>query len=288
MKRPIAFDTVERIGGASVLDGAAKAAAGQVRSLLSAGGVKDALSGTWLGHPVHPMLTDVPIGSWTSATVLDLLGGARADPAARRLIAVGIAAAVPTAVTGLSDWSDSEMGDAHVRRVGIVHAAANVGALGLYGASLVARLRGRRGGGVRLGVAGLGVLTVGGLLGGHLSYARGVGVDTTTFDSGPTEWTPVLDASMLADDRPTQATAGTVEVLLVRRNGTIYALADRCNHRGGPLHEGELVDGCIQCPWHGARYHLESGSVARGPATYAQPRYEARVQDGRVEVRAAA
>ncbi|MEA2151696.1 MAG: hypothetical protein QOD69_3526 [Solirubrobacteraceae bacterium] len=285
--RPRAHALSEKLAELGALDGPAKAVGSKVRQLLPAGPVKDALSGTWLGHPLHPLLTDVPIGTWTSATILDLVGGESGRPAARRLIGVGLLAAGPTAWAGWSDWADSEVGDEEVRRIGIVHAAANGSAALLYGASLIARRRGAHATGVLLGLAGAGAMGAAGWLGGDLTYARGVGVDQTTFDSGPQDWTPVLDASMLVDDRPATATVGDVEVLLVRRNGTLHALADRCNHRGGPLHEGDLVDGCIECPWHGSRFRLDDGSVERGPAVYPQPRYEAREHEGRVEIRAA-
>jgi nitrite reductase/ring-hydroxylating ferredoxin subunit/uncharacterized membrane protein len=287
MTRPRAHAVSEAIGSLSALDGPAAALAKQIRKILKPGPVKDALSGTWLGHPLHPLLTDVPIGTWTSATLLDLLGGRASRPAAQRLIGVGLLAAAPTAWSGWSDWADSEPADDQVRRIGIVHASANGVAAALYGASLVARRRGAHTTGVLLGLAGASAVGAGGWLGGDLAYARGVGVDETAFARGPEDWTPALDASMLADDRPATATVGDVEILLVRRNGTIHALADRCSHRGGALHEGELLDGCIECPLHGTRFRLDDGSVERGPSAYPQPVYEARERAGRIEVRAA-
>ncbi|MEA2157063.1 MAG: hypothetical protein QOE11_3203 [Solirubrobacteraceae bacterium] len=283
--RPRAHVLSEQIGSITALDGPAAAVAKQIRKLVPAGPVKDALSGSWLGHALHPLLTDVPVGTWTSATLLDLVGGEGSRTAARRLIGAGLLAAAPTAWTGWSDWADSEMGDEKVRRIGIVHAIANGGAAALYGASLVARRRGAHATGVMLGLAGAGAMGAGGFLGGDLAFARGIGVDQTTFQDGPQDWTPALDASMLLDDRPAVATVGDVSVMLVRRNGTIHALADRCNHRGGPLHEGELVGDCIQCPWHGARYRLQDGSLERGPATYPQPAFEVREHEGRIEIR---
>jgi nitrite reductase/ring-hydroxylating ferredoxin subunit/uncharacterized membrane protein len=287
MTRPRSRELIEAIASLSALDGPAAALAKQIRAILKPGPVKDALSGTWLGHPLHPPLTDVPIGTWTSATLLDLLGGKASRPAAQRLIGLGLLAAGPTAWSGWSEWADSETGNDHVRRVGIVHASVNGIAAALYGGSLLARRRGAHTTGVLLGLAGLGTVGTGGWLGGDLAFARGIGVDQTAFDEGPQDWTPVLDASMLVDERPAAATAGDVELLLVRRNGTIHALADRCSHRGGPLHEGELVGDCIECPWHGSRFRLDDGSVERGPTAYPQPVYEAREHAGRIEVRAA-
>jgi len=287
MRSPLGHAISESIGSLEVLDGPAKAIGRQIRKLLPAGTIKDVLSGTPMGHPLHPLLTDVPIGTWTSATMLDIVGGRDSERAAEILIAIGIAAAGPTAVTGWSDWADSEPGDDVIRRIGIVHAVSNVSALVLYAASLAARRSGNRTAGVALGLAGAGALGAGGWLGGDLAYARGVGVDQTIFNSGPTDWTPVLDASMLLENRPAHATLANLELMLVRRNGTIYALDDRCSHRGGALHEGDLVEDCIECPLHQTRFRLEDGSLERGPSTYPQPVYEARERDGRVEVRAA-
>ena len=288
-ERPSADALIERIvATTAALDGPASVLAKKIRGLLpSGGGVKDVLSGVPLGHALHPLLTDVPIGSWTSATILDLAGGKASRPAAQKLVGVGLAAAAPTFVTGWTDWADTEPGNDTVRRLGIVHAVSNGTAAVMYALSYAARRRGAHTQGVLFGLAGAGALGAGGWLGGDLVFARGVGVNQTVFDAEPQDWTPALDASMLEDDRPAHAIVGDLPLVIVRRNGTIYALADRCSHRGGPLHEGELDGDCIACPWHGTRFRLEDGSVERGPSAYPQPVYEARVSDGRVEVRAA-
>lgn len=287
-ERPRARELSERIASIAALDAPASVIAKQVRDMLpSGGGIKDVASGTSLGHPLHPLLTDVPIGAWTSATLLDLVGGKASRPAAQKLVGIGLAAAAPTALTGWTDWADTEPGNDPVRRLGIVHAAANVTAALLYGLSLAARRRGAHATGVLFGLAGAGAMTAGGWLGGDLAFARGVGVNQTLFDAEPEDWTPVLDASMLGDDRPAHAVVGDLPIVVVRRNGTIFALADRCAHRGGNLHEGELEGDCIVCPLHGTRFRLEDGAVERGPSVYPQPVLEARVSDGRVEVRAA-
>jgi nitrite reductase/ring-hydroxylating ferredoxin subunit/uncharacterized membrane protein len=276
----------EQIGAVEALDAPAKAIAKQIRNLLPAGGgIKDVLSGTWMGHALHPLMTDVPIGTWTSASLLDLFGGRASRPAAKKLIGVGLVAAAPTAWTGWSDWADTEPASDEVRRIGIVHALVNGAAIALYGASYAARRRGAHATGVLLGLSGAGAMGAGGWLGGDLAFARGVGVNETLFDDAPADWTPVLDASMLVENRPTQAIVGPLEVVIIKRNGSIHALADRCAHRGGKLHEGDLEDDCIACPLHGTRFRLEDGAVQRGPSAYAQPIFEARVNDGRVEIR---
>ncbi len=275
-------DRIERLGA---LDAPGGEIGKRVRGALSPGAVKDALSGTWLGHAVHPLLTDVVIGSFTSATILDLIGGERGAPGADRLVGIGLAAYAPTALTGVTDWADSELSSAEVRRVGLVHAATNASAFALYALSARARRRGRRGAGRALGLAGAGVLGVGGYLGGHLSYARGVGVDQTSFDAGSGEWTPVLEASQLGERSPKRVLAGETPVLLVRDNGRIMAVHDRCSHRGCSLAEGELGDATITCACHGSRFRLTDGTVERGPATSGQPAFQVRQADGRIDVR---
>lgn len=287
-RSPRAHVIIDRIGSLSALDKPAGAIAKKIRSTLKPGPLKDVLSGTWLGHALHPLLTDLPIGTWTSATLLDLFGGRQSRDASRRLIGVGLLAVGPTAWAGWSDWADSEIADDQVRRVGMVHAIANGTAASLYGASFAARRRGSHSTGVLFGLAGASAMGLGGWLGGDLTLARGMGVDQTTFDEGPQDWTPALDASMLVDDRPAVASVDDVQVMIVRRNGTLHAMADRCAHRGGPLHEGDLVGDCIECPWHASRFRLDDGSAERGPAAYPQPSYEARERDGRIEVRVAA
>jgi nitrite reductase/ring-hydroxylating ferredoxin subunit/uncharacterized membrane protein len=284
-RRPLQDALTDRLGATEALDAPAAAVAKQVRSTLGTGTVKDLLSGTWQGHPLHPALTDVVIGAWTSATILDLIGGRESRRAAERLIGVGIAAALPTAASGSADWADSTLGDEQVRRVGFVHAVANTAALGLYGASLLARRRGRHRRGVGLGAAGAGLLLGSGFLGGHLTFARGIGVDQTIFDARPDEWTDAIAADELAEGEARTGGVDGTEIMLVRTGGTVRALDDRCCHRGGPLHEGELAEGTVTCPWHGSVFRLDDGSVERGPATYPQPAYDTRVQDGRIQIR---
>jgi nitrite reductase/ring-hydroxylating ferredoxin subunit/uncharacterized membrane protein len=284
--RPRLHHLAERVGEATALDGPAEAVAKWVRGIVPKGPVKDALSGTPLGHALHPFLTDLPIGTWTSATLLDVVGGRAARPAAERLIAAGVLAAVPTAASGLNDWADTTPADDGVRRMGAVHAVANVAALGLYAASLAARRRDRHGRGVAFGLAGIGALTVGGHLGGHLSYAKAVGVDQTAFESGPDEWTDVYDDGALPEGALRSAEVGGRKLVLARLRGEVHALADTCAHRGGALSDGELVGDCVECPLHGSRFRLDDGGVERGPSAYPQPVYEVRVADGRIAVRA--
>lgn len=251
--------------------------------IIRPGRVRDALSGTWLGHALHPLLTDLPIGAWTSATVLDLTGGPQAAPAARRLVGLGCAAGVPTALTGWVEWGDSARTRSATRRVGLIHAAANGAALLLYGASYLRRRRGGSGRGLAL--AGAAALGVGGHLGGHLAYVHGEGVAETTFEDGTRAWAPAIPLGELAEGRMTAVEVDGVAVLLARANGNVYALADTCTHRGGALHEGHVEDGCVVCPVHGSRFALADGTIDGGPAASPQPAWETRVSGGMVEVR---
>jgi len=276
---------IEQVESASFLDPGGKAIGKRVRSLLSPGPLKDALSGTWLGHAVHPLLTDVVIGSFMSASLLDLLGGDEDGRASERLIAVGIAAYAPTALTGVNDWADTEPADDGVRRAGLVHAAVNSAALSLYMASLASRRRGSRRRGALLGAAGAAALGAGGFLGGHLSLAKGVGPDQTIFDPGPTEWTDAGDAAGVHPNKPTRVVAADTPVLLLRRGERLFAIHDRCSHRGCSLSEGRIEGEEVVCACHGSRFALADGSIRRGPATAPQPAFEAREREGRVEVR---
>lgn len=276
---------VDVLESASGLDSPAKAVGKFVRGLIGPGELKDALAGTWLGHALHPLLTDVVIGSFTSATLLDLLGGDDDGRAAERLIAVGIAAYGPTAATGVTDWADTEIADPAVRRVGLVHAATNATALTLYGTSLAARRAGAHGRGKLLSLAGAATLAVGGYLGGHMSYRRGVGPNQTAFDPGPDDWKPAVDGSQLVDGRPVSVVVDETPVFLLRHGNHLHALHDRCSHRGCSLAGGDVEGEAIVCPCHGSTFSLGNGSVERGPATSGQPVFDARESDGRVEVR---
>lgn len=166
-----------------------------------------------------------------------------------------------------------------------MHAASNTVGLALLTGSWLSRRGG--GGGRLLALAGFGVMGVGGWLGGHLSYALGVGVDTTAFSRPPTDWTDVCAETDLLEGQPQSFTVEEVPVLLVRHEGQLRALGDRCTHRGAPLHEGPVVDGCIECPWHASRFSLDDGAVVRGPATRPQPAFDVQASGGRVRVRRA-
>ncbi|MDQ4149496.1 MAG: Rieske 2Fe-2S domain-containing protein [Actinomycetota bacterium] len=277
-------EVVRSIEEASSLDSPSDAIAASASKLLPPGPVKDALSGRWLGHPLHPLLTDIPIGFWSGSLLLDLVGGKQRRKAADTLLGMGILAALPTAVSGLSDWVDT-FGDE--RRVGFVHALANSVALTLYTASYLARKNGRRGRGVLLSLGGAAAMSAGGYLGGHLSYRLGVGVNHTRFGHPAEDWTAVMPAADLAERTPSLVETGDVKVLVYKNGPQMCAIADNCSHRGGPLHEGEVdhASRIVTCPWHASQFSLVTGEIVRGPATAPQPAYDVRITGDNVEVR---
>lgn len=265
------------------LDQVAGALARAVERAAPAGSsVNEALSGTDVGHPLHPPLTDVVIGAWTSAVALDWLGGKSARPAADWLLALGVVSALPTAAAGLNDWATL---DGPTRRLGLVHATTNVVATGLFATSWLARKAGRRFVGRSLALAGYGTVSVGAFLGGHLSFRRGVGVDHTAFLEAPEDWTAVADEAAVKELEPLLVEAAGVDIMLVRERGSLYALLERCAHQGGPLHEGRIENGCVVCPWHSSRYRLSDGLALSGPTAHPQPAVQVRVRDSKVEVR---
>lgn len=281
----ILSDVIDRLEQAEQLDRVAKPLAAAVGRMVRPRLVRNLLSGTYTGHPVHPPLTDVPIGAWSMSTLLDTVGGPGAERSADLLVTAGVLAAVPTAASGLNDWSDTYGPET---RVGLVHAALNTTALSLYVASLVDRIRGNRARAKALGVAGLGLVLTAGYLGGHMTFVRGVNVNRTAWQEPTKEWTPVLGDAELLDGEHREVQVGGVPVLLYRSAGQVWALANTCTHMGGPLDQGSIDDGCVTCPWHGSIFRFADGGVVRGPARTPQPRYDTRVSGGRIEIRAAA
>jgi nitrite reductase/ring-hydroxylating ferredoxin subunit/uncharacterized membrane protein len=272
---------IDQIGKVEALDKVGDQVDKALRPLFDDTKVKNALSGVWLGHRLHPMLTDVVLGSFTSATLIDYLAP-RHRVAARRLIAVGIVAAVPTIASGWSDWVDVyEDG----RRIGLVHSTANAVGVSLFARSWLRRGKRSRGGGRISALAGLAVMSVGGYLGGHLSYVQGVGVDHTAFQPKIEEWTDVVASVDVPEGGNATATVNEVEILVVRHDGRLSALANRCSHAGQPLGEGKIEGACVTCPAHGSTFQLDDGSVVRGPAASPQPVFDVRETNGRIEVR---
>jgi nitrite reductase/ring-hydroxylating ferredoxin subunit/uncharacterized membrane protein len=261
-----------------------------VREALSQlGGTKDILHGTWFGHPLHPALVAVPIGAWTTALVLDALAMITDDEgvssAADLAVGVGLIGAVASAVTGLTDWTET---DAKAKNVGLMHGLLNLGATGLYTASLLARRRKSRDSGVALSMLGYAIASFSAYLGGHLVFGEQVGVDhTATQDRGkPKKYIAVMRESELKERKPARVEVDGVAVFLVKLGDEIHALANTCTHLGGPLNEGELEGDSIRCPWHGSRFCVTDGALLGGPATFTERVFDVRVRDGQIEVRA--
>jgi nitrite reductase/ring-hydroxylating ferredoxin subunit len=252
--------------------------------------LKDFLHGTWLGHPLHPVLIHIPVGSWVSAGILDMVPPMR--PAATLLIGTGVAGAVPAALSGAADWSEQEAG---IRRLGALHASLNVAALGLYVGSLVARGKRRGGLGLVLSYAGLGIATASASIGGHMSYAQSSGVShsTTAARALSTDWIDLGPLDDFPEGRPVLRTGsgGSVDVPLVavRRGSRVDVFIGNCSHMSGPLQEGRIEEvrgaTCLVCPWHGSAFDLEDGQPRRGPAANPQDKLEIRMQAGRVMAR---
>ena len=245
---------------------------------------KNALHGVWLGHPLHPVFTDVPIGAWTTALALD--SAANGDGGMRRAatfaIGVGLIGAAGAAVTGLTDWSET---DGRSRRTGLLHGLLNITATTLFAAAFVRRRADSHSRGRALAWTGYAIAVGSAYLGGDLVYDQRIGV-THAAVGEPESFADVARGSDVPDGTMTRASAGDVDVLLARQQGRLCALAHPCAHMGGPLSEGTLKDGSVVCPWHGSEFALDDGHVINGPATQAQPCFAVREEGGRIEVKA--
>ena len=247
--------------------------------------LKNAAHGTWLGHPLHSAVTDIPLGAWATALVLDIADVATGDRGYGRsadvAIGFGLAGAAGAAVTGLTDWSET---DGSAKRLGLTHALVNIAATALFATSLAARLNGNRASGRRLSVAGLLAVSAGAYIGGALVYGKRIGV-THADEGGAESFTPVLASGELTEGTKRKVDAGGTAVMVARQHGEACALAEHCSHLGGPLSEGTLKDGSVVCPWHGSEFGLADGRVINGPATNPQPCFETREENGAIEVR---
>jgi nitrite reductase/ring-hydroxylating ferredoxin subunit/uncharacterized membrane protein len=259
--------------------------------LKSGEGVRDAvdvLHGTWLGHPFHPVLTEITIGAWFLGGLFDAAGALGRSRPARltgdRLAAIGTACAIPTALTGLADFSTFPQWSA---KPATLHAGLNLANLGLYATSLWHRRRGNRRRGLALSWLAQGLTLASAWLGGMLVYKHKVGVDHSERFTGPKDWTPVLHEGDLFEERAKRVEVEGKQVLICRENGEVFAIGAVCSHAGGPLDQGKISDGCVQCPWHDSVFDLRDGSIVHGPATQPQTSFEARVRGGRVEIRLA-
>lgn len=255
----------------------------KIAERLPTGTVRDVLHGVQFGHPLHSIMVHLPIGTWTSAVLLDLLPG-KNERSAHTLVNIGLLATLPAAVSGLADWSQQHE---RQQRVGVVHAMSNgMGAL-LFGASSLARANGHKSWGKALALAGMGTVGFGGALGGHITYYRAGGANRADhfIDVLPEGW---HDLGPL-DHYPQEGMGGGdvdgVPVVVTRTEDTVSVLLGSCPHMGAPLSEGELVQGCVRCPWHGSEFRADDGTVVHGPATASLESLETSIVDGRLWVR---
>lgn len=276
------FDQLDRLEQLTVVDPVVAPLRTAVRKALPQR-LADLLHGTWLGHPTHPALVQLPLGAFASASVLDVVGGEEGSRAADLLALTGLLTAVPAAAAGAADWSKANPSE---QRTGLVHALANSAGLLCWLGSLLARRQGNRAAGAALGVAGLSAMGVGGVIGGHLSYRRGLGANSNADvgDTGPVDWSDAGPAAV-AEGKPVLRQAAGTPVLLYRQGDRIDALVNLCSHQSGPLHEGEIADGCVTCPWHGSRFRLSDGAVVHGPTTHPQPALDVRTVGNRLQVK---
>lgn len=249
--------------------------------------VKNALHGVWLGHPLHAVVTDLPVGAWTTALVCDAMeeitGSQEFGRGADLAIGVGLAGAVIAAASGLTDWAET---DGRARKIGVTHGLLNIAAAGLYTASMVSRSKGDRAAGRGLSLLGYAIAFGSAWLGGSLVYSEQVGVNHAAGGAAlPDRWTPVMAERDLNEGEVKRADANGYPVLLLKRDGKLIAMGERCSHAGGPLSQGKVDADTVTCPWHGSRFDLNSGRVLDGPATHPVPCFEARIVEGQIEVR---
>jgi nitrite reductase/ring-hydroxylating ferredoxin subunit/uncharacterized membrane protein len=269
-----------------------------VRDAFSAGGragivLADFLNGVWLGHPLHPVITDVPVGAWTVGAALDIMEASTGNEAlgtgADVALGIGLGAAGGAVVSGLADYQHLG-GD--TRKMGTAHALLNVLGVSCYLTSLVLRKQGNRGAGRAFSFLGYGIVAASAYLGGELVYSQKIGVDHAPQIEEPEKFTAVMADADLAEGQMRCVEVEGTPVMLTRRGKRVYALANTCSHLGGPLAEGELKDEgksgdpSVVCPWHGSRFSLEDGSLMNGPSTYNQPCYETRIRSWQIELRA--
>lgn len=248
--------------------------------------VKNVLNGTWLGHAVHPVLTDLPIGAWTGTMLFDLLwlndeqeNNART---AEDMLLFGLISVVGTAITGATDWSDLYDTD---RRVGFIHGALNTGIALVNTASYALRKLGLRRTGIALSTVGYAGLMFTAYLGGELVYGKGVGVNHNAFEGGAEDFVSVMNENDLIEGKLTRVNAGGIPAVLLKQGNTIYAIGAVCTHMGGPLDEGTVENDVVTCPWHGSQFRMSDGSVVTSPAVYAEPNFAVRIRNGQIELR---
>lgn len=253
--------------------------------------LKTLLNGTWLGHPLHPVITDVPVTAWVITAVFDVIWlispttFAWAARGAEVTVVIGLLGALGAIVTGLTDWSDTYGAE---RRVGLDHALFNAIATTLYLVSFILRLLAGPGDSIAaaiIGFLGLASVTYAAYLGGDMVFAKGTGVNHTAWEAAGEDYEAVLPLESVQENKLYRVTAAGIPVVLLRQGLQFYAISATCPHAGGPLDEGTLAGDVVECPWHGSRFNMLNGRVLTGPATVNAPRYDVRVRNGQIEVK---
>ena len=253
--------------------------------------LRNLLSGTSVfGHPLHPALTDVPLGAWLTGVVADYLAATTnlvPRSAGTIALALGLVVAAGAAVTGYTDFQDVY---AMERRAALAHGLTMTAVFAVMAASLVLRLVGVSAlypPAVGLATFGLGLTMFGMFIGGHVVYGYGTRINRGAFLEGPDEYVSVGRSDDFPEGQMRRVAANGLAVLMVRQQSSIHAIVNTCSHAGGPLNEGTLEGDMVTCPWHASQFSVQDGQVKGAPATFPQARLEVREQDGRVEVRLA-
>ncbi len=250
--------------------------------------IKTFLNGTWLEHPLHPLLTDVPVGAWTAAMLLDaveMTTGADVGEATGIATGLGALAGSAAIVTGLMDFTDT---DPPEQTVAFTHGIINITATLLFSLSFFLRWRDKwRTSWLHVMLSGLGylVVTVGAYLGGSLVFRNGVMVNRNAYRQGPKDYTPAMPLADLVENKPRRIDVNNQPILLVRQGERVYAVGAICSHYGGPLDKGKLGDCTIECPWHYSVYSLEDGRYLKGPTTSPIPAYDVRIDNGIIQLK---
>jgi len=289
-------DLSERVEIAIVNSNAAKRVAAPLDALLNRlfqtaalRPLKLLLNGTWFGHPLHPLLTDVPVGAWTVTILLDLVALILDAPglglAAAIAAGLGVLAAVAAIAAGLMDWMDV---DPPEKSVGVTHGILNTSATILFAISLLIRWQRHWQptlGSFLVALAGYIVVSGGAYLGGGMVFRMGVMINRNAYRKGPDDFLPACAVAALPEGQPRRVEVSGQPILLLRSGDRVYAIGAVCSHYGAPLEEGKLQGDTIQCPWHFSRFALADGSVCEGPACAGVPAYEVRVIHGQVEIK---
>ncbi len=251
--------------------------------------LQDLLNGVWLGHSLHAVLVDVVVGGATAALLLDVLrvffGMEGLETATTWIVGLVWLSAAGSILTGLTDFKDTSP-DSATRDVTGLHGLINIVGTGGFAFSFIQHVTGNHDAGFWGLLVGYVIISVGAYIGGHIVYKHGYAINVNAFSRGKRagEFTPVLPLAELPENTPTKASHGATAIMLVRRGDVVHALKNTCSHASGPLSDGTVGEGTIQCPWHGSVFRLGDGSVVHGPATSRQVSYRARINGDQVEI----